>query len=324
MIPIRAIAVELPPSVEVRTLVAEEHHVELPSWPIVHRAPTPIHASDLAVRAARKALHKANLAPKDIGAIISCGVSKDYAPSWSLASCAAERLGATHCSLTFDVNAGCAGFLVGIQSMNSELERLRNNKQVGLLLCAEKWNHTVNYKDYQDRGLWGHSDGGGAAVLDPSHPADAFAFVGPIAFAANPEFSELILVDRGGTRESETGYTAKPGRTMDPDTPRKHIAMKYEEKYLEVARACPQGQTADFISMNQIAPYFVDHMAQILGFDKTRTICTGEHHGHVGSVDLLLGMDFIHTQLGGVASGKKMLSICSAPYLFAAASVDFA
>ena len=314
---IRSIGVELPYATNVSDLISEEHLAEFSGWPRVRRADASIHASELALSAARKALDNAGIGPDEIGLVVSCGVSRDYAPSWSLASRIAQLLSLANCRLTFDVGAGCAGLMVGLNTIRGELNRLREDNQFALILCAEKWNHTIDYENFADRGLWGHSDAGAALIVSASSYGSV-AHLGPPKFVANPDFSELIVVERGGTRENENGEEVRKGRRVDPSVSKRSVAERYEEKYLEVARILMKSHRPKWAILNQTAPNFLIRIAAKLEYEESHLIRTGYLHGHAGSADLALGMKVM---LDEVASSSRdtALLICSSPYLFGGA-----
>lgn len=119
-------------------------------------------ASTMAVEAARKALAKAGLDPKDLDLIIVATVSPDnYYPS--CACQVQDTLGAKKAA-AFDVGAGCSGFLYSLSTASQFIATgaYRNALVVG----AEAFTRTLNWEDRNTCVLFG--DGAGALVLQAS------------------------------------------------------------------------------------------------------------------------------------------------------------
>jgi len=76
--------------------------------------------SDLGVEAARNALAKAGKAPGDIDLIVVATATPDYFAFPSTACIIQDKLGATNAA-AMDVNAGCTGFIYGLDVAASML-----------------------------------------------------------------------------------------------------------------------------------------------------------------------------------------------------------
>jgi 3-oxoacyl-[acyl-carrier-protein] synthase-3 len=114
--------------------------------------------SDLAIAASRKALAAAGTAPDQIGAIVCGSVTPDMVfPSMA---CLVQNALAAPKVMSFDVSAGCSGFLYGLVTGDSLIKNGYDNVLVIGADCLTR------ITDYQDRGscfLFG--DGAGAVLL---------------------------------------------------------------------------------------------------------------------------------------------------------------
>ena len=115
-------------------------------------------ATDLAVTAAEKALSAARLPADQLDLILCSTIGGDYVTP-SLACCVAGRLGAACPS--FDLNAGCVGFLYSLQTAAAYLDSSRAEKI--LIICLERMSSWVDWDHRSICVLFG--DGAGACVL---------------------------------------------------------------------------------------------------------------------------------------------------------------
>lgn len=117
-------------------------------------------ALDIALPAAKEALHEAGKSPEDIDLIIACTVTPDsFTPSLSCKLQAA--LGMSH-AFAFDLSAACSGFVYASDVADSFL-RCGKAKCV-LIVCAEVLSHLIDYTDRTVCCLFG--DGAGAAIYE--------------------------------------------------------------------------------------------------------------------------------------------------------------
>lgn len=117
--------------------------------------------SDLAFHAARAALDKAGISPGQLCGCVACSVSPDaIAPT--IASYMQNRLGLTDDIPCFDMNAGCSGFVYGMQVCRGLLLQ-DPARPYALLIGAEALSQVTDFTDRSTCILFG--DGAGAAVL---------------------------------------------------------------------------------------------------------------------------------------------------------------
>ena len=131
-----------------RTGVRERHHV------------TTEKTEDLAYEAARLALQKAGISKDQLCGCVVCTVSPD-AVAPTVASATQARLGLPDDLPCFDMNAGCSGFIYGMQLCRGLL--LQDERPYVLLIGAESLSQVTDFQDRSTCILFG--DGAGAAVL---------------------------------------------------------------------------------------------------------------------------------------------------------------
>ena len=118
--------------------------------------------SKLAVKAARKALQAAQVAPEELDLIIVGTLTPDYLMP-SVAVLVQKELGAYQAG-AFDLSATCSGFLYGL-SVADQYVRANPARKI-LVIGSEVLSHKVNWEDRTTCVLFG--DGAGAAVVTGS------------------------------------------------------------------------------------------------------------------------------------------------------------
>lgn len=117
-------------------------------------------ASDLGIQAAKVAIQRANLTPKDIDAVIVATMSPDYLCMPSTACMVARGLGIVG-KPAFDVLAACSGFIYLLYLAKALIESGAHRHI--LVVGAEKISSLLDFSDRSTCVLFG--DGAGAAVI---------------------------------------------------------------------------------------------------------------------------------------------------------------
>lgn len=116
--------------------------------------------SNIAVKAANKALERANLTGEDIDLIIVATITPDkFTPS---VACMVQKEIEAENAMAFDVSAACSGFIFALQVADSMMKVNKSFKNA-LIIGVETLSKIVNWEDRSTCVLFG--DGGGAVVL---------------------------------------------------------------------------------------------------------------------------------------------------------------
>jgi 3-oxoacyl-[acyl-carrier-protein] synthase-3 len=115
--------------------------------------------SDLAARAARRAMERGNVSPDEIDLIIVASISPDK-PFPATACFVQEKLGARRAA-AFDVQAACSGFIYALEIAQQFITS--HTYDTVLVIGAEKLSSIVDWQDRNTCVLFG--DGAGAAIL---------------------------------------------------------------------------------------------------------------------------------------------------------------
>ena len=116
--------------------------------------------SDLATRAAERALQMAGVDAKDIGLIVVGTITGDY--PWPATACVVQsNLGAVNAA-AYDVSAACSGFLFALSCAVDRIEVGRCKK--ALVIGAETLTRIIDWEDRNTCVLFG--DAAGAVVVE--------------------------------------------------------------------------------------------------------------------------------------------------------------
>jgi 3-oxoacyl-[acyl-carrier-protein] synthase III len=167
-------------------------------------APDDWATSDLAVRAARQALERANRKPEDVDLIILGTDSPDFiTPATSVVL--QDKLGAKNAG-TFDVACACASFPTGLAAAAGLIATNASLRTV--LVVGAYMMHRL--ADPKDPAIFFYGDGAGAAVLEAS---DRPGFISS-AMHADGSYHRYWGIYAGGTAEPASEAAVRDGRTQ--------------------------------------------------------------------------------------------------------------
>jgi 3-oxoacyl-[acyl-carrier-protein] synthase III len=151
--------------------------------------------SDLAAKAAKRALDDAGLKAEAVDLIVVATATPDmFFPS--TACFVQKELGIKEC-VSFDLSAACSGFLFALQTAHALLEG--GQYKTALVIGAEKLSAITNWKDRSTCVLFG--DGAGAAVLQKRSGA---AGILSIFLRSDATHTDILKVPGGGSRHPAT------------------------------------------------------------------------------------------------------------------------
>ncbi|MBN2874854.1 MAG: ketoacyl-ACP synthase III [Spirochaetales bacterium] len=176
-----------------------------------HFADDGVLTSDLAVEASLAALKRAGKKPEDLDIIVVATVTPDYLGFPATACIVQDKLGAVNAA-ALDVNAGCTGFIYGLDVAASMLAAPR--RTTALVIGAETLSRI---SDWNDRGtcvLFG--DGAAAFVIEKQDDDEGRGVLTTWLRAKGSGATSLYLSQprRDKTFEREP-YEAPPAIVMD-------------------------------------------------------------------------------------------------------------
>jgi len=158
--------------------------------------------SDLAAKAAERAMKMAGITAEQIDLIIVASITPDM-PFPNTACLVQQKIGARRIP-AFDIEAACSGFIYALE-IGQQFIMSRTYETV-LVIGAEKLSSITNWKDRNTCVLFG--DGAGAAILQ--HRPDAHGLL-TVAMGADGGKADLLSMPGGGSRCPATAQTVLDG-----------------------------------------------------------------------------------------------------------------
>jgi 3-oxoacyl-[acyl-carrier-protein] synthase III len=149
------------------------------------------YTSDMAARAAERAMKMAGVKGEDIDLIIIATITPDM-PFPATACLVQEKIGARRAA-AFDLEAACSGFIYGLE-VGQQFIMSRTYDTV-LVIGAEKLSSIVDWQDRNTCVLFG--DGAGAAILQNRENSHGLLTA---VMGADGEKADVLFMPGGGSR----------------------------------------------------------------------------------------------------------------------------
>ncbi len=147
--------------------------------------------SDMATKAALKALEQAKVAPADVDLILVATATPDML--FPATACFVQKKIGAKNAACLDIAAACAGFLFGIEIAQQFITS--GTHDTVLVIGAEKLTSITNWTDRNTCVLFG--DGAGAAVLQ--HRGRAHGVIST-HIGSDGDFTDILFMPGGGSR----------------------------------------------------------------------------------------------------------------------------
>ena len=149
------------------------------------------HTSDLAAKAALKAIEQARISPKEIDLILVATATPDML--FPATACFVQKkIGATNAAC-LDISAACAGFLFGVEIAQQFITS--HTHDTVLVIGADKLTSITNWSDRNTCVLFG--DGAGAAIL--RHRGSTHGVIST-HIGSDGEYTDILFMPGGGSR----------------------------------------------------------------------------------------------------------------------------
>jgi 3-oxoacyl-[acyl-carrier-protein] synthase-3 len=235
--------------------------------------------SDLALKAAEKAIEDAGIDASEIGLIVVATTTSDRIFP-STACVLQAKLGIENGCPAFDVQAVCSGF---VYAMTTADQFIRSGQvKYALVVGAETLSRITDWSDRGNCMLWG--DGAGAVVLQ----ADEATGIISTHIHADGRYQDLLFVDGGVSLKKEGEcYMRMSGNAV----------FKMAVKTLDaIVDETLEANGLDKSDINWLVPHqanirIIQATAKKLGMSMDNVVVTVDRHGNTSAASIPLAFD---------------------------------
>jgi 3-oxoacyl-[acyl-carrier-protein] synthase-3 len=235
--------------------------------------------SDMAVKAALKAIESGNIKIEDIQMIVVATTTPDLTFPAS-ATTVQAKLGAKN-AFAFDIQAVCSGFVYAINIADNFIKsgQVKN----ALVIGADVLSRIVDWKDRNTCVLFG--DGAGAVLLEASNSAS-----GIIAcdLHSDGSLNHLLKTSGGPSSSQNSGFIEMQGKEVF-----KHAVDKMSKSVLSSLKKAGLGpEDIDLLVPHQANLRILTAVADKLKLPPEKVIITVADHGNTSAASIPLALDF--------------------------------
>lgn len=248
--------------------------------------------SDLALHAAKRAIHSAGLQPQDIDLIIVATTTPDHTFP-STACILQDKLGIASCPV-FDIQAVCSGFVYAMATADSFIKT--GMAKCALVVGAEIMSRITDWTDRGNCILWG--DGAGAIVMQASDQPGVISS----HLHADGSYSHLLTVPRGVSKTDGAKTIHMEGNSVFK------IAVNTLDAIVDETLAANglQKSDVDWLVPHQANIRILQSTAKKLGMSMDRVVVTVDTHGNTSAASIPLALD-VAVRDGRIKRGETIL-----------------
>ena len=274
--------------------------------------------SDMAAKAALRAMEKGGITAEQIDLIIVATITPDMLFP-STAALVQKNIGARNAA-AFDIEAACSGFIYAME-IGQQFIMSRTYETV-LVIGAERLSSIVNWKDRNTCVLFG--DGAGAAILQ--HRPDAHGLL-TACMGADGDKAMLLCMPGGGSRIPATTDSVEAGLH--------HLQMDGKETFknavgamLNAAQEAMRRCEIDISQIKLVIPHqanrrIIDAVGERLGVKPDQIFVNLEKYGNTSAASVAIALDEAVEQ-GRLQRGDlALLVVFGAGLTWAAAVIEW-
>lgn len=241
--------------------------------------------SDLGVEAARLALSRANLTPKDIDLVVCATLSPDFLAMPSNACLISAKLGITDVP-AFDITAACTGFIYLLSVAKSFVESGAYHNV--LIVGAEKISSVLDFSDRGTCVLFG--DGAGAAVISRTdNPKEAIL---DVHISANGAYSDLLMTPQAKIQSTQKGEIQGGKLQMKGNEVFKHAVRTLTADVEHILqRNNLSTDSIDLFIPHQANLRIINAVGEQLGLGSEKIILTVQKYGNTSAASIPMAID---------------------------------
>lgn len=261
-----------------------ERHIAAPDQP----------TSDMAIRAAERALQSSGLTAADIDGVIVATTTPDQSfPSVAVRVQAALGLRA---GPAFDVQAVCSGFVYALSVANALLQTGAMKRVI--VIGAEKMSSLLNWEDRTTCVLFG--DGAGAVILEARD--DAENGILSTHLYADGQFRDLLYTDGGTSTTGAAGHIVMHGKEVFKNAVT--LMADIVQEVLDKNAITPD--QIDWLVPHQANLRIITGTAEKLHMSMDKVVVTVDKHGNTSAASIPLALDTA-VRDGRIQRGQTLL-----------------
>ena len=256
------------------------------------------YTSDLATKAAERALAAAGMAGSDLDLIVLATATPDHTFP-ATATKVQARLGMRR-GAAFDVQAVCTGFIYALSVADNAIRAGQAKR--ALVIGAETFSRILDWNDRGTCVLFG--DGAGALVLEAGPDEGGSAGRGILSTHLHSDGTgyQLLYVDGGPSTTQTTGLLRMEGREIF-----RNAVQRLAEVVDEALTANRLGaDSVDWLVPHQANRRIIDAMGKRLGLPPEKVVVTIERHANTSAASVPLALAEAHAD-GRIKPGQLLL-----------------
>src|SRR5882757_8707544 len=259
--------------------------------------------SDMAAKAALKAIEQAKISPEEIDLLLVATATPDMI--FPATACFVQKKIGAKNAACLDVSAACAGFLFGVEIAQQFITS--GTYDTALVIGADKLTSITNWTDRNTCVLFG--DGAGAAVL--GHRGSAHGIIST-NMGSDGEYTDILFMPGGG---SKTPITRE---NVDMHLATIHMTGKevYKQAVIAMLNAAKKALDLAGLSIEDIAcviPHqanlrIMEAIADRLGISRDKMFVNLDRYGNTSAAAVAIALDEAN-RTGRIKRGDYVLMV---------------
>lgn len=269
------------------------------------------HTVEMGVKAARVAIEKAGIDPKEIDLVIYIGEEYKEYLIWTAGIKLQHDIGATN-AWAFDTALRCGTTVMALK-LAKDLMLQDDSLHTVLLAGGYRNGDLINYENPNTRFMFNLAAGGGAMILKKGHTRNQLLTSHLITDGA---FSEDVIIPAGGTKQPVTEQAAEAGLhyfdVPDPAGMKARLEEKSMKNFIScIEQALEKGgytkEAIDYVAILHMKRSAHDYVLKQLGLSTDQSIYL-EEYGHIGQIDQILSLELAEKE-GKLRDGSLVVLV---------------
>lgn len=238
--------------------------------------------SDLAIKAAERAIAHAGIQATDIDLIVLATATPDE--TFPATACRVQHALGITSGAAFDVQAVCSGFVFAMATADNFLKA--GQFKTALVIGAETFSRIIDWTDRTTCVLF--ADGAGALILRAEEGAGDTMDRGVLTthLHSDGRYHDMLYVDGGPSSTQTTGHLKMLGKEVF-----RHAVVNLSDVVKETLAAVNMTpDQIDWLVPHQANKRIIDGTAKKLGMSTDRVVLTVDHHGNTSAASVPLAL----------------------------------